>query len=262
MARKKLLSEGEVRQFMKLANLGPLSENYFNNYPLDEQELEGEEDALALDDLGGEEEIALDAEEDLEEPGLEPEDEGLSAELEDKLAQGVEALAAAWGIEDRVDVEGDEEGGELDVDAEVELEEPLPGGGEEELSLDASAEEELPGNMEAYQESQKLNEMGDPASMAALVAALVPILGPVSAKALAAVLSAGGLAAAGAAAHPGRSVELPDEGEGEMALDVSDEEEVVAEVARRVAERLMADKKKDAVADQLAERIFARLTKK
>jgi len=259
MARKKLLSEGEVRQFMKLANLGPLSENYFNNYPLDEQELEGEEDALALDDLGGEEEIALDAEEDLEEPGLEPEDEGLSAELEDKLAQGVEALAAAWGIEDRVDVEGDEEGGELDVDAEVELEEPLPGGGEEEMALDVSAEEELPGNMEAYQESQKLNEM---TGLEPLIAALVPILGPVSAEALAAVLTAGGLAVGVGAAHPGREVTLPDEGEGEMALDVSDEEEVVAEVARRVAERLMADKQKETAADQLAERIFARLTKK
>ena len=90
--------------------------------------------------------------------------------------------------------------------------------------------------------------------------ALVPILGPVSAKALAAVLTAGGLAAAGAAAHPGRSVELPDEGEEEMAL--GGEEEMVAEVARRVAERLMANKQKDTVADQLAERIFARLTEK
>jgi hypothetical protein len=257
MARKKLLSEGEVRQFMKLANLGPLSENYFSTNPLDEQELEGEEDALALDDLGGEEEIAMDAEEDLEEPGLGPEDEGLSAELEDKLAQGVEALAVAWGIEDRVDVEGDEEGGEEELEVDPELEEPLPGD-EEEISMAMAPEEELPGNLGTYQESQELNEMGDPASMALLMKALVPILGPVSAKALAAVLTAGGLAAAGAAAHPGRSVELPDEGEPA----VGGEEEMVAEVARRVAERLMANKQKDTVADQLAERIFARLTKK
>ena len=34
MARKKLLTEGEVRQFMKLANLAPLSENYFSGNSL------------------------------------------------------------------------------------------------------------------------------------------------------------------------------------------------------------------------------------
>tara|TARA_R110000824_G_scaffold12629_2_gene55406 strand:+ start:1886 stop:2647 length:762 start_codon:yes stop_codon:yes gene_type:complete len=253
MARKKLLSEGEVRQFMKLANLGPLSENYFSNDPLDEQELEGEEDALALDDLGGEEEIAMDAEEDLEDPGAELGSEDPEA----TLARVVQVVADELGVE--VDVEGaGEEGGEDELEVGAELEEPLPGGGEEELEL--GAEEEIPGNMEAYQENQELNEMGDPASMALLMKALVPILGPVSAKALAAVLTAGGLAAAGAAAHPGRSVELPDEGEEEMAL--GGEEEMVAEVARRVAERLMANKQKDTVADQLAERIFARLTEK
>ena len=62
MARKKLLTEGEVRQFMKLANLGPLSENYFSNNPLDEQEEEeldlemGAEEELP----GGDEELELD----------------------------------------------------------------------------------------------------------------------------------------------------------------------------------------------------------
>ena len=237
---------------MKLANLGPLSENYFSNYPLDEQEVEAEEEELSLDDLGGEEDIAMDAEEELEEPAL-----GGGDENEELLARVVQAVADELGVE--VDVEGAaEEGGEDELEVGAELEEPLPGGGEEELEL--GAEEEIPGNMEAYQENQELNEMGDPASMALLMKALVPILGPVSAKALAAVLTAGGLAAATAASHPGRSVSLPDEGEGEVAVGA--EEEVVAEVARRVAERLMADKKKDAVADQLAERIFARLTEK
>ena len=96
MARKKLLSEGEVRQFMKLANLGPLSENYFSNDPLDEQELEGEEDALALDDLGGEEEIAMDAEEDLEDPGAELGSEDPEATLKSLSLVRKKKSLATW----------------------------------------------------------------------------------------------------------------------------------------------------------------------
>ena len=40
------------------------------------------------------------------------------------------------------------------------------------------------------------------------------------------------------------------------------EEDIVAEVSRRVASRLMAEKQKEAAAEQLAERIFSRLTGK
>ena len=53
MARKKLLSEGEVRQFMKLANLGALSENYFSST------LEEEEEEVVVDELPVEDEEAL-----------------------------------------------------------------------------------------------------------------------------------------------------------------------------------------------------------
>jgi hypothetical protein len=123
MARKKLLSEGEVRQFMKLANLGPLSENYFTNNPLEEQ-LPPEEDEMEMDmgaeeapvdDLPPEDEVPMGDEEGLE--GAEPN--------EAVLARVVQAVADELGVE--VDVEGGaEEGGdELEVDAE--LEEPLPG---------------------------------------------------------------------------------------------------------------------------------------
>jgi hypothetical protein len=49
-------------------------------------------------------------------------------------------------------------------------------------------------------------------------------------------------------------IEMDDEGEGE--------EEIVAEVARRVAARLLREKKQDAVANKLAERIFRRLASK
>ena len=46
MARKTLLSEGEIRQFMKLANLDPLAETYISNSEVgltteqDEEEME------------------------------------------------------------------------------------------------------------------------------------------------------------------------------------------------------------------------------
>jgi hypothetical protein len=51
----------------------------------------------------------------------------------------------------------------------------------------------------------------------------------------------------------------PEGGEEEMMG--AEEEEVVAEVARRVAARLMNEKRSDDMATQLAERIFKRLTK-
>ena len=34
MARKKLLTEGEIRHFMKLANLSPLTETYLSEQPV------------------------------------------------------------------------------------------------------------------------------------------------------------------------------------------------------------------------------------
>jgi len=49
-------------------------------------------------------------------------------------------------------------------------------------------------------------------------------------------------------------VELDDEGMGE--------EEMIQEIARRVAARLLREKKKNAMANKLAERIFRRLTSK
>jgi len=48
----------------------------------------------------------------------------------------------------------------------------------------------------------------------------------------------------------------------EMEDEVMGEEEIVAEVARRVAARLLREKKQDAMANKLAERIFKRLASK
>jgi len=153
MARKALLTETEIRRFLKLAKLGTVKDTRLHEIgAIDERgeedhledELEATEDELGAEDhMADEEGDELDALEMGDE--LDAEDDlgadagGLDGELEDMLAQGVEALAAAWGIEDRVDVEGGEGG-------DVDLEEPLPDdelaglGGEEEVAMDVDVE--------------------------------------------------------------------------------------------------------------------------
>ena len=214
MARKALLTETEIRRFLKLAKFNAVNDTRLHEIgAIDER---GEEDHLedeleaTEDELGAEDHVAdeegseldalemgdeLDAEDDL---GAEA--GGLDAELEDMLAQGVEALAAAWGIEDRVDVEGGE-GGE-------DLEEPLPDdglGGEEEVAMDVDVEAG-PDGLEVGAEEEEEEVL------------------------------------------PG----------GRM----YQEEKIVAEVARRVVERLAANQKKQTLSDELAERILKRLTSK
>ena len=51
-------------------------------------------------------------------------------------------------------------------------------------------------------------------------------------------------------------------GETRAQMEELNQEEIVAEVSRRVAARLMADQKSEDMANQLAERIFNRLTAK
>jgi hypothetical protein len=143
MARKALLTENEIRQFMKLARLDPVGDTRLQEFGTvrergEEEELEDELGATE-DELGAEDHMADEEGDELGalETDLDIADEtdvggGMDAELEDMLAQGVEALAAAWGIEDRVEVEGGEGGDE-------DLGEPLPGD-EEELSLDMGME--------------------------------------------------------------------------------------------------------------------------
>ena len=275
MARKKLLTEGEVRQFMKLANLGSLSETYLSNHPLREQpeEEEGLELAGAEDELGaledeemalGDEEMALGDEEAVE--GGE--------ENEELLARVVRAVADELGVEADIEGVGDEEGGEdLEV-ADLEVEEPMPGGGEEELDvMDVGGDEEPVGNRGSMYERKKaapLNEVAG-VTLAALVAALSPLLGGLTSKWVAGAILALLGGAAAAEVSGGREVELGDEGPGTgeetEALPASlpgglAEDAIVAEVSRRVAQRLMQDKQKEEMAGQLAERIFDRLTQK
>ena len=146
MARKKLLTEGEVRKFMKLASLGALSENYFSNNPIQEEEEEELEMELGAAEV--EEEPAIEEPMDMEEP---VEDDMMAAppENEELLQRVVQAVAAELGVEVDVETSADEEGGELEVDAELE-DEPMESGDElEGADMAMAPEEEMempPGN--------------------------------------------------------------------------------------------------------------------
>ena len=297
MARKKLLSEGEVRQFMKLADLGALSENYFSSTPIEE---ESEESALHAteDELGAEDHFAdeegdeLDALED-ELPGEEGE-----LSLSDEEALAIIDLAGRLEAAMGGDVEG---GDELEVDAELE-------GPEVDLEMD---DEEVPGGMDMYQEGEgskkgefkRRDKKGKVGHRAGDVGGhykdyeddtgekkddkssthsgkdyqegqeldefinMGKQTGPAKSTARGSqgsgVQTGGGKGAkddydcpVGMVAVNGKCVKKNDAAQG------LDQDAVVAEVARRVAERLSANKRKDEMAAQLAERIFERLTSK
>ena len=182
MARKTLLTEGEIRSFMKLAQLRPLGQETLKEYTDDEELSEQEEEELGLDpaaeedpemDMGGEEEMEMDME-------LGGEEEAGGAMAEDDVEELVQALAAT--IEDVTGVPVSVEGGEEEMDMGDDEEEPEMGMGAEEG--------------------------------------------------------------------------------GEEELAMGGEEEMVAEVARRVAARLLKKNQKEDLANKLTERIFNRLTSK
>ena len=111
MARKKLLSEGEIRQFMKLANLRPIGKQRLDELaPGMEEELPGDEGPVDAG-LEGPPEPALDelppVEDDL---GALGDEEGPAAEVDEELAQELaqgfaDVMADVLGV--AVEVEGD-----------------------------------------------------------------------------------------------------------------------------------------------------------
>jgi hypothetical protein len=199
MSRKTLLTEAQVRQFMKLASLRPINPVRLTEFGYDESQNEGlmgaggEEDELEAelgateDELGAEDELAgeegdelgdLDADLGAEDGG------GDMVSVDDFMSALETALEDVMGEPTTVDLDAGEEEEEVEADLE------LPGG--EELELGAEEEEELPGGRDLYE----------------------------------------------------------------------NEDDLVNEVARRVAARLVKEKKTNDLSTQLAERIFNRITAK
>mgnify|MGYP001208349552 CR=1 FL=1 len=150
MARKKLLTEGEIRQFMKLANLRPVSKKRLSEYGMsppgqrdDEMEMEmgAEEEVGMEDDMGGEEvEMDAEVEMDVEEPEAEGGDMVSLDDFMDALEMAIEDVT---GEPASVEEVPDEEGGDEEVDMEAEEEIDMGddmGGGEE---MEMGAEEEV-----------------------------------------------------------------------------------------------------------------------
>ena len=235
MARKTLLTEGEIRQFMKLANLGPLGNEKIQEMGGMPYNRDAEEEAMGdeLSDMDAEAdreggEIG-DLEDDLDAADDELADDDMDMsglgddEKEDMMADVVRAVAQALGIEDQVSIEAGAEGGEDldepagDMDLDVDAMAPEPAGdmgGEEEIAVGAEEEEEVPPGMR--------NTYGE-----------------------------------------GVEDELEEEkhdDDNKKHMN-EDEDEIVAEVARRVAARLQQDNEREAMVDALAERIMKRLTK-
>jgi hypothetical protein len=147
MARKKLLTESEIRRFMKLASMRPLGASKMQEMgghgyqpgARDEEEMDldaeiegpaGEEDVeMDLEDEGGEEEMEMDVEE---------EGGGDTVSIDDFVAALEQAVEEVTGQPTTADLEtGGEEEVEGEEEMEMDLEEP---GGEEELE---AGEEEL-----------------------------------------------------------------------------------------------------------------------
>jgi len=193
MSRKTLLTEAEVRQFLKLANIGPVGDVKLSEmYGIEEELPPEEEDPMAMGDA----ELDMgDAEMDMDDAGDELEDvegdlgaeggEGQMVSVDDFLSALEGALEDVLG--DEVTVDSDEEEPEMDADLE---------GGEDEMAMDMAPEE-----------------------------------GPMDEE------------------PPGMRYE-------------NSEEDVVNEVARRVAARLQAKENKENMVDQLAEKIMQRITSK
>ena len=137
MARKKLLTEGEIRQFMKLANLRPVGAGRLSEmggYPgaRDEDEELGDELGATEDELGAEDALAdeegdeLDAMDD--EVAMDDEGGGDMVSMDDFMTALERAIEEVTGEEADVSEEPGEEEEEVEMDAAIEM---GPEGGEE-----------------------------------------------------------------------------------------------------------------------------------
>ena len=120
MARKKLLSEGEIRQFMKLANLRPIAQQRLNEYGMgsmppgqrEDEELPGDEGPM---DLGADDEAAPEA----------PLDVDMAPAMPDAMDdEGVDDMEAAADVAPEG---GEESGADMMGGMEDEDEDPVGG---------------------------------------------------------------------------------------------------------------------------------------
>jgi hypothetical protein len=199
MSRKTLLTEAEVRQFLKLANIGPVGDTKLSEMYGIEEELPPEEEEMPMDDMG-------DAEMDM-------------GAAEDDLGAAEDELGDA-----EMDMDAEAGGGQMvSVDdflsaLEGALEDVLG----DEVTVDSDEEPEGADDLAPEEEE----ELGD------MAMDMAPEEEPVD-----------------------------EEPPGSRGIYES-EEDVVNEVAKRVAAKLQQKENKENMIDQLAEKIMKRMTSK
>ena len=231
MARKTLLNESEIRRFLKLADVGAIADRRLQEISTEEQ-TEGMMGAVGelvgQRDEEGEEEV--DMEMGAEEPPMDdmgPEEEPMD-DMGDPGGEGrmVSVDDFMGALESALeDVMGEPTSVEMSDEEEGED----PEGGDVEMDMDMEMSDEGP-EEDPLQEDKASNKGYGP----------------------------GKEAKDGNGKPAGRW--LKEEEEDDDATP-RNEEEIVNEVARRVAARLVGEKKKKDLAEQLADRILKRLTK-
>ena len=240
MARKTLLTEAEIRQFMKLANIKPLQE------------------------MGGKLPVPGMRDDEEDEPGMRDMREA-DRDDKDEDPPGMRDMREA----DRDDKDEDPPGMRDMREGEDEDDDP-PGmrdmrEEEEEMKMDApGADMEM--DMDMGDPAPDMDMGGKEEQFADIVDKLADLLG------LDADVEVGGDEEMGGEAMGDEGGDLEgamDAPEGddedpmmELADDELNEDDIVQEVARRVAARLLREKKQEDMANKLAERIFRRLASK
>jgi len=259
MARKKLLTEAELRRFMTLADLAPTTR-------LDELYGEPEED---LEDLGDESEELSPEEVDIEPSAPEldvapeldaiedaPANEQLPPEAVEALEGAVESMMGAVAdvlsplgvhISTERDEDGleDEFGATDDLGAEAPLEEPMAEPMEEPMA-DMGEEDPLAG-LEDEEEIEEAHAGAKTAPHRAAASVGSPRVDPDADKDY---------------NHPDMVALRKKNQQSDRRQAVTSESKIVNEVARRVAKKLQTSSKREALAEKLAQRVFDRLAKK
>jgi len=260
MARKTLLTEAEIRQFMKLANIKPLQE-MGGELPVPGMR-DDEEDEPGMRDMR---EADRDDKDDEDKPGMRDMREADRDDKDDDDPPGMRGMREADHDDDEdkpgmrdmregEDEDEDEPGmrdmrEQEDEEMEMDMQMDTPAG-----DMDMGAALDEPADMGGKEEQ-----------FADIVDKLADLLG------LDADVEVGGDEGMGGEvdAIEGGELEADAAPEAPMGMDddadepmMESDEDIVQEVARRVAARLLREKKQEDIANKLAERIFRRLASK
>lgn len=163
MARKSLLTESEIRSFMKLAELRPLgddriAEMYGTDELSEEDELERELDATE-DELGAEDSLADEEADEIDdmdadmamEPAMDAEGGADMVSIDDFMGALEDALEDVLGQPVSTEMDDDDDGDvEMDMDMDID-------GVEDEVDVAMDAEEdEMPGMRDIYENEEAI----------------------------------------------------------------------------------------------------------